>query len=100
MDIAYKYVAVNEGFIAIFENEIPDFKKGVSVGYKILDSVGYISIGETHFISTTQDILSLLEITDNIYVGVSKKEDPIVYLQGTIQISKIMIGKIIAYSEW
>lgn len=99
MVVAYKHIAVTDGLIILFQSEIPDFDKGVPIGYVKYEGQACIFLGETHLVPLDTNIIAALEQTAKLYVMAGKPTEYEVATQGAIHLDKIFIGKIMAYFE-
>jgi len=97
--IAYKYMPIADGIVVVFEEPIKNFEKGVNLSIAEHNNLKYLAINESHLINISDGIVNNLERTDNIYVAHSAKNEYGITIQGAIQVDKILVGKIIAYSE-
>lgn len=95
---AYKYMKMNGGLLAVFE-------KGISFGSRLtidvvrIESDTYLKIGHDHFLRLDDNTIECLKGCNRLHIAVSDHFESRIFLQGTIEIDDISIGKVLAYIE-
>jgi hypothetical protein len=98
MNIAYKYLEINKGLIVFFEKEIPFFNNQTDIEFKHEKDGDFLCIGTNHHIPLQSDFLNVLPKADVLFIAVGMKDRYDSKIQGGINLDKLSIGRVMAYS--
>lgn len=96
---AYKYMPIPNGIIFLFEEGIQNFEKGISIEFAQKEGESFIALAGSHLIPLNEEILEIMESVDDIFIAISEIDEYRATFQGSSQLDKIAIGKIIAYAS-
>ena len=98
MFTAYKYMKMERGLLAIFEEGIP-LSPGLSLEVVRMEKYPYLKIGRDHFLRLDEETIECLKDCNRIHIAVSGSFESRISFQGTIEIDDISIGRLLAYVE-
>lgn len=98
MFTAYKYMKMERGLLAIFEEGIP-LSPGLSLEVVRMEKYPYLKIGRDHFLRLDEETIECLKDCSRLHIAVSGPFDSRISFQGTIEIDDISIGRLLAYVE-
>ncbi len=99
MHIAYKYLKLEDGILLIFEAPLLFDKQDVPLGYTNFEGNKYLKLGEQHWIEIAPHIIKWLVESKKLYIASSDIFSKQIDFNGTITLTDISIGKLVAYME-
>jgi hypothetical protein len=96
--IAYKYLNLGNGLLVVFDNKLT-VSPNISMTIKKTDNNCCLVLDENYLIPLSDDIIDHLTKTKKIYIAYSDIFDNRMEPLGTIELSDISMGKLLAYIE-
>lgn len=98
MYTAYKYMKMDRGLLAIFEQGI-SLSSELPLDVVRIENDPYLKIGRDHFLHLDGETIECLKDCNRLNIAVSGPFESRITLQGTIDIDDVSIGKLLAYVE-